>query len=66
VDLDELDQVLQDLDPPREAQKRRYGGDVLPNVVEKGSAMPFLEFFQQDSLTGQVRGIVELRLEDLG
>jgi uncharacterized protein DUF6932 len=66
VDLGELDQVLQDLDPPREAQKWRYGGDVLPNVVEKGSGMPFLEFFQQDSVTGQVRGIVELRLEDLG
>ena len=66
VDLDELDQVLRDLDPPREAQKRRYGGDILPNVVEKGSGMPFLEFFQQDSVTGQVRGIVELRLEDIG
>jgi hypothetical protein len=66
VDLGELDQVLQDLDPPREAQKRRYGGDILPNVVEEGSGMPFLEFFQQDSVTGQVRGIVELRLEDLG
>jgi hypothetical protein len=65
VNLGELDQVLQDLDPPREAQKRRYGGDILPNVVEEGSGMPFLEFFQQDSVTGQVRGIVELRLEDL-
>ncbi|HEV8653806.1 MAG TPA: hypothetical protein VG276_31515 [Actinomycetes bacterium] len=66
VDLGELDQVLQDLDPPREAQKRKYGGDILPNVVEGRLGMPFLEFLQQDPVTGQARGIVELQLEGLG
>jgi hypothetical protein len=66
VDLSKVDQVLQDLDPPREAQKRKYSGDILPNVVEGGSGMPFLEFFQQDSVTGQARGIVGLQLEGLG
>jgi hypothetical protein len=65
VDLVELDQVLLDLDPPREAQKGKYGGDILPNVVERGSGMPFVEFFQQDSATGQLRGVVELQLEGL-
>ncbi len=65
VNLGELDQVLQDLDPPRDAQKRKYGGDILPNVIEEGSGMPFLDFFQEDPVTGQARGIVELRLEGL-
>lgn len=65
VDLQVLDEVLLDLEAPREAQMEKYGGDILPNVVEAGSGMPFLDFFQQDSVTGQARGIVELRLEDL-
>lgn len=64
VDHDALDEVLLDLDPPRLSQKEKYGGDVLPNVVEGGSGMPFLDFFQQDAVTGQPRGIVELGLED--
>jgi len=66
VDLSKLDQALQDLDPPREAQKGKYRGDILPNVVERGSGMPFLDFFQQDPVTGQARGIIELQLEGLG
>jgi hypothetical protein len=66
VDLSKLDQAVQDLDPPREAQQRKYRGDILPNVIERGSGTPFLEFFQQDPVTGQVRGIIELQLEGFG
>lgn len=66
VDLNALDPVLLDLDPPRESQKAKYKGDLLPNVVESDSGMPFLEFFQQDAVTGQKRGIVEIDLEGLG
>lgn len=63
VDLTRLDDVLiNDLAPPRTAQHVKYGGDVLPNVVEASSGMPFLDFFQQDSVTGDTRGIVELDL----
>lgn len=64
VDLDALDPVVLDLDPPRDAQKEKYGGDILPNVVEAGSGMPFLDFFQQDAMTGRHRGIVELAMEE--
>lgn len=64
VNLDALDPVILDIDPPRRAQKHKYGGDVLPNVVEANSGMPFLDFFQQDAATGQPRGIVELVLEE--
>lgn len=62
VDLGAIDPVLRDLDPPRRAQHVKYGGDILPNVVEAGSGMPFVEFFQQDEVSGDPKGIVELRL----
>lgn len=57
-----LHPALRDVAPPRHAQQARYGGDVVPNVVEGNSGMPFLDFFQQDRHTGQQRGIVELDL----
>lgn len=64
VRLDELEPVILDVHHPRRAQHEKYGGDILPNVTESTSGMPFLEFFQQDSLTGKPRGIVELPLEE--
>lgn len=64
VRLLELDPVILDLDPPRRAQHDKYRGDILPNVTERNSGMPFVEFFQQDSLTGSPRGIVEMRRKD--
>lgn len=57
-----LHPVLLDTIPPRHAQHARYGGDVIPNVTESGSGMPFREFFQVDAITGERRGIVELDL----
>lgn len=66
VRLDELDPVILDVHHPRVAQQEKYSGDILPNVIEVGSGMPFLDFFQQDALTGEPRGIVELRVENWG
>jgi 3',5'-cyclic AMP phosphodiesterase CpdA len=60
VDIDLLHPALADVSPPRWRQKMRYQGDVLPNVIERDSGQPFLDFFQQDSATGVIRGIVEL------
>lgn len=60
VALDEIDSVLLDLDPPRLAQKMTYGGDLLPNVIEGVSGKPFLDFFQEDDVTGMAKGIVQL------
>ena len=36
VDLNALDRVLLDLSAGRAAQKRRFGGELLPNVIEAG------------------------------
>ncbi len=60
VDLATLDPVFSDLKPPRAAQKVKYLGDLMPNIRERNSGMPFLEFFQNDVNTGGKKGIVAL------
>jgi hypothetical protein len=65
VDPNLLDPTLLDVLPPRIAQHVKYGGDVLPNVVEGKSGSLFVDFFQVDSATGDAKGIVELDLRRL-
>lgn len=48
IDVDALDPVLLDLSKGRAAQKARFGGEFLPNVVETGSGLVFKEFFQSE------------------
>lgn len=40
--------MLLDLSAGRAAQKRRFGGELFPNVVEAGSGLVFAEFFQNE------------------
>lgn len=61
VDLDALDPVLMDFSAGRAAQKARFGGELLPNVIESGSGLTFAEFFRQERDTGR-KGIVVLRI----
>jgi hypothetical protein len=63
VDLDLLDPVLLDLSDGRSAQKRRFGGELLPNVTETGSGLSFAEFFRNERDGGR-KGIVLLRIGD--
>lgn len=65
VVIDLLTPPLVTLDPPRALQKAHYGGDILPNVIEAGSGQPFIDFFQQDSVTDSPRGIVEIDLREI-
>jgi hypothetical protein len=60
-----LHAVLLDVDFPRATQKARYRGDILPNVVETGSGAPFVDFFQNNKITGGKKGIVAINLEEL-
>ena len=57
VDLDQLDQIFFDFTDGRRAQKQRFGGELLPNVVESGSGLIFADFFQAERDTGR-KGIV--------
>lgn len=61
VDLDALDPILMDFSAGRAAQKARFGGELLPNVIESGSGLTFAEFFRQERDTGR-KGIVVLRM----
>lgn len=57
VDLDRLDAIFFDFADGRRAQKERFGGELLPNVVERRSGLVFAEFFQNERDTG-FKGIV--------
>lgn len=61
VELGKLDPVLRDMSRGRIAQKIKYGGEFLPNVLEIGSGLLFVEFFQFDR-DGNPKGIVLLDL----
>lgn len=61
VDLDTLDPIFFDLAAGRAQQKQRFGGELLPNVVETRSGLDFAEFFQNER-DGARKGIVVLTL----
>ena len=64
VDPDLLDPVLLTFTNQREEQKARFGGELFP--AELGTdphGTRFLDFFQQDKVTGERKGIVSLDLE---
>lgn len=61
VDLDQLDEIFFNFEDGRRAQKERFRGEFLPNVVEKGSGVDFVEFFQQERDASQ-KGIVVMDL----
>jgi len=61
VDLDAIDPVLLDLSPGRAQQKRRFGGELFPNIIESGSGLLFTEFFQNDLDAGR-KGIVVIKI----
>jgi hypothetical protein len=65
VDLSKLDPVFFDLAPPRASQQARYRGDLLPNVLESRSGAPFLDFFQNNKVTGGRKGIVSINIEEV-
>lgn len=66
VDPDLLDPVLLTFANARAEQKARFGGELFP---AEASADPhgtrFLDYFQQDKLTGEPKGIVSLDLKEL-
>jgi hypothetical protein len=65
VEVALLDPVLRDVRPPRAAQQAKYRGDILPNMVEGNSGMPFVDFFQHDKVTGRAKGIIAIDLGEL-
>lgn len=66
MDPDLLDPVLLTFVNARAEQKARFGGELFP---AEASADPhgtrFLDYFQQDKLTGEPKGIVSPDLKEL-
>jgi hypothetical protein len=66
VDADRLDPVLLTFAAARRAQKERFGGEFFPaEAIADPDGTRFLDYFQQDKLTADPKGIVALNLEDL-
>ena len=63
-----LDPVLLQMRHPRTEQKQKYGGELfIANIPDNGSTArtQFLDFFQIDKNTGEVKGIVAIDLGGL-
>lgn len=66
VNPDQLDPVLLTFANRRAAQKTRFGGELFPADWEADPhGTRFVDYFQQDNVTGERKGIVALDLEEL-
>ena|SRR5947199_10849126 len=64
VDGERLDPVLLDFTNRRAAQKAKYGGELFPSrALADPAGNTFLEFFQIDKSTGEVKGIIAIDLK---
>ena len=64
--LQAADPVLLTFANRRAAQKAKYFGELFPaDMVEGGSGLTFLNFFQRDKDTGRAKGILALDLGSL-
>jgi Family of unknown function (DUF6932) len=64
--LQSADPVLLTFANRRAAQKAKYFGELFPaDLVEGGSGLTFLNFFQRDKDTGRPKGILALDLGSL-
>jgi hypothetical protein len=61
VDLERIDPVFLDFSAGRTAQKRRFGCEFFPNIIEAGSGLVFADFFQNER-DGSRKGIVVMDL----
>lgn len=57
-----LDPILLDFSQGREAQKRKYRGELFVASLSSGLSCTFMEFFQIEKHTGATKGIVGLLL----
>jgi hypothetical protein len=63
VDPLSLDSVFFDFDNGRAAQKAKFGAEFFPAQAPQ-RLKTFLDFFQIDKETGELKGILELLLDD--
>ena len=66
VNVDMLDKVFWDVNPPREAMKRKYGVDffIKGMLIADAGGMPVEEYFQEDR-DGNAKGILVVDIRGL-
>lgn len=60
VSLDLLDPVLMNFSSKQAEQKKKYGGELFPNLPDDTPA--FMDLFQTDKSSGEAKGIVAIDL----
>jgi hypothetical protein len=60
VSLELLDPVLMNFSSKQAGQKKKYGGELFPNLPDDTPA--FLDLFQTDKSSGEAKGIVAIDL----
>lgn len=65
MDLARLDPVLLDFSGRREAQKRKFRGEMFPAYAQNGPGGTFLDFFQVEKFSGRPKGIIRVSLAAL-
>jgi hypothetical protein len=62
VSLEVLDPVLMDFSSKQAEQKKKFGGELFPNLPDDSPA--FLDLFQSDKSSGDAKGIVAIDLRE--
>jgi hypothetical protein len=65
VDPALLDPVLLNFQGKREAQKRKFHGEMFIAELPGGAGLTFLEFFQVEKYSGRPKGILRVRLPQI-
>jgi hypothetical protein len=65
MDFAQLDPVLQTFVNKREAQKKKYFGEMFPAFGEAEPGLSFLSFFQIEKFSGLPKGILRVSLDPM-
>jgi len=64
VSLDLVDPVLLDFTNKQAAQKKKFGGEMFPNISGEQDELALFELFQTDKASGKRKGIISIDLEN--
>lgn len=64
VSLDLVDPVLLDFTNKQAAQKKKFGGEMFPNIAGEQDELALFELFQTDKASGKRKGIISIDLEN--
>jgi len=63
VDPSKLDPIFLDFSDLRKRQKEKYAGEFFPSSTKADGVRTFVEFFQMDKHSGNVKGVIRVQLK---